>query len=181
VASWRCTGCRTVYAVGIPACPHCSSRDYEEDGVAKANAEGAATHYVGEGDPVPDDLPPGVRMVGPGAPAEPEAEVQGEPEPEVTPEPEPVPEAVSGPQEPEVVPDPPEEHATIPGPDSTPEPSSPESSAPDDDDDDDGLPDYMAYRIVDLRELCRNRDLSPTGPKAELAERLAEHDAERAP
>ena len=60
MASWRCLTCRTVYAVGIPSCPHCSSADYEEDGVAKANAEGAATHYVGEGDPVPDDLPPGV-------------------------------------------------------------------------------------------------------------------------
>jgi len=38
--------------------------------VAKVNAEGAATHYVAEGAPVPDDVPAGVRLVGPGAPAE---------------------------------------------------------------------------------------------------------------
>ena len=37
--------------------------------MAKASAEGGATHYVAEGAPVPDDLPPGVRLVGPGAPA----------------------------------------------------------------------------------------------------------------
>ena len=37
--------------------------------MAKASAEGGATHYVAEGDPVPDDLPPGVRLVGSGAPA----------------------------------------------------------------------------------------------------------------
>jgi hypothetical protein len=157
MASWRCMGCRTVYAVGIPSCPHCGTADYEEDGVAKASAEAGATHYVAEGDPVPDDLPAGVRMVGPGAPAEPEAGEQDGP----------------GPQ------DPPGGPGITPGPDSTPGPSSGASSGPGDDDDDDGLPDYMAYRIVDLRELCRNRDLSPTGAKAELAERLAEYDAGR--
>ncbi len=37
--------------------------------MAKASAEGGSTHYVAEGQPVPDDLPPGVRLVGPGAPA----------------------------------------------------------------------------------------------------------------
>jgi hypothetical protein len=79
MAAWRCLGCRTVYAVGIPACPQCQAAEHEEDGVAKASAEGGATHYVAEGDPVPDDLPAGVRMVGPGAPA-PEAEDDPEPE-----------------------------------------------------------------------------------------------------
>lgn len=119
--------------------------------MAKANPEGAATVYVGEGVPVPDDLPPGVRLVGPGAPAEPEPEV-------------------------EVVPDP--QPAATPGPDSTPPPDSGSSSVPGDDED--GPADYSAYRIVDLRDLCRERGLSPTGAKAELAERLAEDDAERA-
>ena len=37
--------------------------------MAKASAEGGATQYVAEGDPVPDDVPEGVRLVGPGAPA----------------------------------------------------------------------------------------------------------------
>ncbi len=37
--------------------------------MAKASAEGGATHYVAEDQPVPDDLPPEVRLVGPGAPA----------------------------------------------------------------------------------------------------------------
>lgn len=70
MASWRCLGCRTVYAVGIPACPHCRATDYEEDGVAHVNPDGTATHYVAEGDPVPADLPDGVQLVGPGAPAD---------------------------------------------------------------------------------------------------------------
>ena len=65
--------------------------------MAKANAEGAATHYVAEGALVPDDVPAGVRLVGPGAPAEAAA---------------------------------PEEAAAPPFADSTPEPSSPGSSAP---------------------------------------------------
>ena len=130
--------------------------------MAKANAEGAATHYVAEGDPVPDDLPPGVRLVGPGAPDEPEPDVQDEAEPVVTPAPELVSEDVSGPQD-------------LPGP-STPPESSGGSSGPDDDED--GTPDYGAYRIVDLRDLCRERGLSPSGAKAELVARLAEYDAE---
>jgi hypothetical protein len=168
MASWRCTGCRTVYAVGIPACPHCSSAEYEEDGVAKANAEGAATHYVAEGDRVPDDLPPGVRLVGPGAPVpESVADLDALDEVLAASEPEDAAEDGSGPES--------------PGP-STPPPSSPGSSDPGDDDDgEDGPPDYGAYRIVDLRDLCRERGLSPTGAKAELVARLAEYDAERAP
>lgn len=99
MASWACQGCRTVYAVGIPACPHCGSADYEEDGVAKANPETGATFYVGEGDAVPDDLPADVRPVGPGAPKpkpkaetpkpKAEAEKAPEPEPEAAPEPPP--------------------------------------------------------------------------------------------
>lgn len=35
--------------------------------MAKASAEGGATHYVREGAEVPE-VPPGVRLVGPGAP-----------------------------------------------------------------------------------------------------------------
>lgn len=65
--------------------------------MAKASAEAGATHYVAEGDPVPDDLPAGVRLVGPGAPkpkpkpkAKAEAEKAPEPEAEAeTPEPPP--------------------------------------------------------------------------------------------
>jgi hypothetical protein len=164
MASWRCTGCRTVYAVGIEPCPQCGTPDHEEDWMAKASAEAGATHYVAEGDPVPGDLPPGVRLVGPGAPAVPEPDAEDEPEPVVTPEPELAAEDVSEPPEPE----------EPPGP-STPPESSGGSSDPDDDD---GPPDYGAYRIVDLRDLCRERGLSPTGAKAELAGRLAEYDEE---
>jgi hypothetical protein len=126
--------------------------DYEEDGVAKASAEGGATHYLAEGDPVPDDLPPGVRLVGPGAPAVPEAVV--------TPEPELAAGDGSGPQE-------------LPGPLTLPE-NSGESSDPDDDED--GPADYAAYPIRVLRDLCRERELSPSGAKADLVGRLAEYD-----
>jgi len=72
MSSWRCVRCRTVYAVGIAACPQCGETSYSEGGVvvAKASAEGGATHFLAAGDPVPGDLPPGVRLVGPGAPAE---------------------------------------------------------------------------------------------------------------
>ena len=38
--------------------------------MAKANAVTGTTVYVAEGAPVPDELPAGVRLVGPGAPAE---------------------------------------------------------------------------------------------------------------
>lgn len=126
--------------------------------MAKASAEAGATHYLAEGDPVPDDLPPGVRLVGPGAPAVPEPDVQDEAEPVVTPEPEPAAEDGSEP-----------ELEEPPGPTTPPE----SSGASSDPDDDDGPPDYAAYRIVDLRDLCRERGLSPTGSKAELVERLA--------
>jgi hypothetical protein len=65
-------GCRTVYAVGIPACPHCGVTEYadtEGGTVAKVSAEGGPTLYVAEGDPAPDDVAEGVRLVGPGAPS----------------------------------------------------------------------------------------------------------------
>ncbi len=126
--------------------------------MAKASAEGGATHYVAEGDPVPDDLPPEVRLVGPGAPAV----------------------AIPDEQEAEVVPGPgPDEPATIPGPDSAPAASSPASSDPGDDLED-GPPDYAAYRITDLRDLARERGLPVAGAKADLVARLAEHGAEHA-
>jgi hypothetical protein len=132
--------------------------------MAHANPDSGATHYVGEGDPVPDDLPPDVRMVGPGAPAEPELGAADVAEAEVTPEPE---DAAGDVSEPEPEP---------PGP-STPPELSGASSGPDDDDDD-GPADYAAYSIRDLRDLCRERELSPTGSKAELVDRLARYAAD---
>ena len=36
--------------------------------MAKASAEGGSTLYVGEDEPVPGDVPDGVRLVGPGVP-----------------------------------------------------------------------------------------------------------------
>ena len=71
--------------------------------MAKASPETGATFYVAEGAEVPDDLPPGVRPVGPGA-AVPEPEPEPEPEPDPTPAP--------------------------PRPVSKPKPNSPVSSAP---------------------------------------------------
>jgi hypothetical protein len=144
--------CRTTYAVGLQSCPHCGGGEYSEGGVvAKASAEGGSTLYVAEGQPVPDDVPPGVRLVGPGAPADAADAAELEPAPEVVPD---------------------------PVPDLTPPGNSGESSDPADGDD--GPADYAAYRIVDLRDLCRDRDLSPTGSKGELAERLAAYDQEHA-
>ncbi len=117
--------------------------------MAKASADGGATHYVAEGDPVPGDLPEGVRLVGPGAPvAEGAPEDAGQaPEAEAPDE--------SGQGEPE-----------------------PEASSPAGADDEDGPPDYMAYRVVDLRDLARDRGLPVTGAKADLAASLAAWDAE---
>ena len=151
MASWACSKCRTVYAVGIPACPQCGSTDYTDEGgiVAKASAEGGATSYVAEGDAVPADVPEGVRLVGPGAPAEAgdiPAEGTGQ--------------APQGTPEPEAAPDEPGQRETEP------------------DGDEDGPPDYMAYRVTDLRDLCRDRGLPVTGAKPDLAAALAEWDAE---
>jgi hypothetical protein len=109
--------------------------------VAKASAEGGATHYLAEGEPVPDDLSPEVRLVGPGAPAEAEEE-----------------EAAEG-----------------PFPDSTPEPSSPGSSAPGDDD---GPAGYDGLLLTELAELCRERGLPVYGTKADLTARLTGYDEE---
>jgi len=147
--------------VGIDACPHCGDTGYSEGGVvAKASAEAGATHYVAEGDPVPDDLPDGVRLVGPGAPQDvPEPDVPAEPAPEVTPEPELAAEDGSEPGP--------------PGPTTPPE-NSGGSSAPDDDED--SPADYAAYPIRVLRDLCRERELPVAGAKAELVARLAEYD-----
>jgi hypothetical protein len=139
-----------VYAVGIPACPHCGSSNYDEgDDVAKASAEGGATLFVAEGQPVPDDVPDGVRLVGPGAPApaQPETEPEAKAEADATP---PV----------------------------SPDPGDGDGDG--DGDEDDGPPDYAAYRVVDLRDLSRERGLQVAGSKAELAARLAEYDAEHA-
>jgi len=146
-----------VYAVGIPACPHCGVADYEEDGVAKASAEAGATHYLAAGDPVPDDLPEGVRLVGPGAPAVPEsvADLDALDEVLAASEPDDAAEDVSEPQGP-------------PGP-STPPGNSGASSDPDDED---APADYAAYPIRVLRDLCRERGLSPSGSKADLVARL---------
>jgi hypothetical protein len=46
--------------------------------MAKASAEGGSTLYVGEGEPVPGDVPDGVRLVGPGAPGDEPAAVAEE-------------------------------------------------------------------------------------------------------
>ena len=78
--------------------------------MAKASPETGATFYVAEGGVVPDDLPEGVRPVGPGAPA-PAAEADEAAEPEAPAE------------EPDPTPAPPR-------PVSKPKPSSPVSSAP---------------------------------------------------
>jgi hypothetical protein len=120
--------------------------------VAHANAHGS-THYVGDGDPLPSDLNEGVRLVGPGAPAVPGPEV-------------PLTRAEVGKLIDERVgavaaPDPGQ------GPDLTPPGNSPVSSDPGD---------YAASTILVLRDVCRERGLSPAGAKADLVMRLTEHD-----
>ena len=148
-----CLGCTTAYAVGLPACPQCGTPtrnaiyDWEDDR-GEGERRGGATFYLPEGQPVPDDLPDGVRLVGPGAPQDaPEAPAEA-PEVEA-----PTPPPVNAPKADWV------EHAEaagvltadeagsltktelvetvkhaaeLPPPPSTPEPSSPGSSAPDD-------------------------------------------------
>ena len=153
-----CLGCSTAYAIGIQACPQCGTPtrnaiyDWESD-VAKASAEGGATFYLPEGQPVPGDLPDGVRLVGPGAPQDvPEAPEAPGPAPEAE---VPAPPPLNAPKAEWV------EHAAAAGvlpleeaaaltkadlieavkeppPPLTPEPSSPESSAPADADADQG-------------------------------------------
>lgn len=130
--------------------------------MAKASAEAGSTHYVAEGEPVPGDLPDGVRLVGPGAPGEAAAE------------PDAAGSALVTVAEQRAAGVPPEETVTIadqktgtppPFPGSTPEPSSPGSSAPGD-----GL------LLAELTELCRERGLPVYGTKADLAARLAAYD-----
>jgi hypothetical protein len=77
-------GCRTVYAVGIPACPHCQSKDYSEGGGVKTSTAGT-TVYLAEGQQVSDPLHPDVIFVGPGSGEEdvPEPAQVAEPAPEV--------------------------------------------------------------------------------------------------
>jgi hypothetical protein len=65
-----CKNCTTRYAPAAQ-CPQCGANEWlseEEADVAKANQQGQSTIYVGEGEPVPDNVPEGVRLVGPGAP-----------------------------------------------------------------------------------------------------------------
>jgi hypothetical protein len=121
--------------------------------VAKASAEGGATLYVAEGDDVPQDVSPEVRLVGPGVPAQdaaaaaaaaPDAAVQELPDTPVT-----------------QVPDEPAET-----------PSEPQG----DEDDDDGPADWGAYPIRVLRDVCREKGLSPTGAKADLVAALTAWD-----
>ena len=112
---------------------------------------GDEAYFVAEGETPPAGLPPEVRLIGPGAPG------------------------ASAPDEPEVVAE------GVPGPppeDLTPPESSGASSDPGDDED--GPVDWAAYRIVDLRDLARERGLSPTGAKADLVALLTEYDAEHA-
>jgi len=68
-----------VYPPGVPACRSCEAK--EVAAVAKANAVTGSSHYVAEGDPVPDDLSPEVRLVGPGVPAAAAAEPEVMPDP----------------------------------------------------------------------------------------------------
>jgi len=117
--------------------------------MAKASAEGGATQYLAEGQEVPDDLPDGVRLVGPGAPAEdvPEPDEPAEPEAE----------AEAGPEPPA-----PASSPAFPGPD-----------------DEDGPPDYGSYPVTVLRDLARERGVSYGGlVKADLAAALAQWDTE---
>ena len=67
-----CLECSTAYAVGPQVCPQCGAStrnaiyNWESD-VAKANEHGS-TYYLPEGAEVPPEIPPEVRLVGPGAP-----------------------------------------------------------------------------------------------------------------
>jgi hypothetical protein len=52
MALWACQDCGTVYAVGLPACPHCGGTEYQEDGVAKiTTGSGPSLHTDGGGEP----------------------------------------------------------------------------------------------------------------------------------
>ena len=64
MALWGCAGCSTVYAVGLPACPHCQSTDREEDPMPKITVHGGPTvaaeaTLVGEPGPEVTSLPDG--------------------------------------------------------------------------------------------------------------------------
>ena len=139
--------------------------------MAKGNALTGSTHYLAEGDPVPTDMNPEVRFVGPGAPAVPPPDLPltrrqvealiDEKWTDITAE-----------VAPEVVPDPiPAPLTPTPDPDSTQPPSSPESSDPGD---------YAAQTILALRDLCRQRGLQVAGAKADLVIRLNADDADLA-
>ena len=110
---WRCLGCGTRYAAGLPRCPHCRSEEYEEDGMAKITSGGVSFPEGHEPDggeehvhpgtggemhgiehPADGTMSPPVSNDEPGgaAPPEPDAEpVTEAPAPPADPEPEPAP------------------------------------------------------------------------------------------
>lgn len=50
MALLACLGCGTRFAVGLEACPHCGSEDFEEDGLPKITNAGVSF-------PEPADVP----------------------------------------------------------------------------------------------------------------------------
>ena len=90
-----CLRCATRFAVGLVACPHCLSEDFEEDGVPKITTGGGVSHawdHPADGSPAPaaasavesEVVAPAAEVVTEPAP-EPEPEVPAEPEPEPAP------------------------------------------------------------------------------------------------
>lgn len=50
---WYCCNCTTAYAVGLEACPHCGSTEYQEEPVSKITVHGGFTDATF--DDVPED------------------------------------------------------------------------------------------------------------------------------
>lgn len=41
---WECGDCGTLYAIGLPYCPQCTSTNYREPGMPKTTVEGGASN-----------------------------------------------------------------------------------------------------------------------------------------
>lgn len=151
-----CRGCTTRFSVGAPACPHCGSRDFYEEGsvmpkITVHNGPSNAGAQVVAGGwsdtTTPDEWPAASGPEPVAAPEEPAEPVSADDagqglgevvEPEVEPEFEPLPEAEDTPAEQE--------------------------------------PDYESLTVPQLRELLAERELPTSGTKPELVTRLRTHD-----
>lgn len=149
-----CNGCTTKFAVGLKRCPHCASKDFQEEGpVAKITALGGASDAT---------LPEPELHESPGT-DEPAQAVEGD--------------ELTGDGSDEALPSVPEESY---GPDAVAleeaEQSSPDSDSPEPEATPE--PAYEDWTVEQLKEELAERNLPKSGKRDDLVQRLRDADAE---